>query len=250
MERARRRRLAEELAARVVKSRGDIVSVVLFGSVARGDDGTDSDVEIAAIARRGLARREVDRFILDGVLFGVYWYNAAGLRRQMLEPEGDATKHGFLDGVPLYDSTRWFERLKREVADLPPSFYHRSAEDALHQMYEYVCKARNARRRRDDANIAYATGVVGYEARVLAALLNRRHYRSENTMTDEWLQFPDLPEDFQRKVKPLVEGSVTLRVRYESAMALWRLCREWAATCGVRLRVVRRLPARPVAKTR
>jgi len=247
MERARRRQLAEELAAKIVRSRSDVVAVVLFGSVARGDDGPDSDVELTAVVRRG--GHEAQRFVLGGVLFNVYWSNAAGYRRHLLEPDGDAAKHGFADGVALHDPHGWFARLKRDIANLPTSFYRRSAEDALHQMYEYVCKARNAQRRGDNANVVYATGVVGYLARVLAALLNRRHYRSENTMADEWLGFPDLPQEFRRHVTRLVGGSASVPMRYESAMALWRLCQTWAAQRGVRLRAVRSLRKVRVPKT-
>jgi kanamycin nucleotidyltransferase len=247
MERTRRRQLAEELAAKVARSRKDVVAVILFGSVARGDDGPDSDVELTAVVRR--AGGAAQRFVLGGVLFNVYWRNAAGERRHMLEPDGDATRHGFLDGLPLYDTHAWFAHLKRDVANLPASFYVRSAENALHEMYEYVCKARNARRRGDEANVVYATGVVGYLARVLAALLNHRHYRSENTMTDEWRQFPDLPGDFGRLVGPLVGGSAPLQERYDSAIALWRLCRTWAARRRVRLRTVQNLREIRIPKT-
>jgi len=247
MERARRRRLAEELAAKIARSRKDVVAVVLFGSVARGDDGPDSDVEMAALVRRG--GREAQRFVLGGVLFNVYWLSAAASRHHMLDPDGDAAKHGFLEGTPLYDPHGWFVHLKRDVENLPTSYYRRSAEDALHHMYEYVCKARNARRRGDDANVVYATRVVGYFARVLAALLNGRHYASENTMTDEWGGFADLPKGFRRHVMPLIGGSASVRVRYDCAMVLWRLCRAWAARRGVRLRTVRSLPRIRAPKT-
>src|SRR3972149_11164347 len=138
MERARRRQLAEELAAKVERSRKAVVAVVLFGSVARGDDGPDSDVEIGAVARRG--GREAERFVLGGVLFNVYWYNAAGLRRQMLEPDGDATKHGFFDGIPLTDPFGWFARLKREVGDLPAAYSPPAPEGAPPPQYGYVGK--------------------------------------------------------------------------------------------------------------
>lgn len=242
MERARRRRLAEELAAKVAKSRKDVMAVVLFGSVARGDDGPDSDVEIAAVVRGSRsAPRDAQRFVLGGVLFSVYWYNAPGLRAQMLSADGDASRHGFLDGVALHDPFRWFERLKGEVAALPESFYAKSSEEALHQMYEYVCKARNAWRRKDDANVVYATGVVGSLARVVAALVNRRHYASENTMATEWRDFPDLPASFGRHLAPLLAEAASSERRYEAAMALWRSTREWAARRGVRLRTIRDL---------
>ncbi len=239
MDRARRRQLAEELAAKVVRAREDVVAVVLFGSVARGDDAPHSDVELFVAVRRG--EWSTQRFVLGGVLFDVYWSSAVGLRRHMLEAHGDATRHGFLDGVPLYDPHGWFAQLKRDVSHLPQSFYRKSAEHALHSMYEYVCKARNAQRRGDTGNVVYATGVIGHEARVIVALLNRRHYRSENTMTTEWRGFPDLPRQFARLVTPLLGDRTPARRRYECAMALWRVTRSWAGRRGVRLRTVRSL---------
>ncbi len=239
MNRTRRRRLAEELTAKIVKSKKDVVAIVLFGSVARGDDAPDSDVEICVILRRGGQRPQ--RFVLDGVLFTVYWFSTAGMRRQMLEVSGDATRHGFKEGIALYDPNGWFARLRRDIERLPAEFYHKCAEDALHSMYEYVCKARNAWRRKDTANIVYATGVVGYEARVLAALMNRRHYRSENSMMSEWREFPDLPMGFTRYVDSLISDSATPQKRYNAAMNLWRITRVWANRRDVKLRTVRGL---------
>src|SRR2546427_5764474 len=247
MERGRRRRLAKDLADRVARSRKDVVAVVLFGSVARGDDGPDSDVEMTAVVRRG--GHEAQRFVLGGVLFNVYWSSAAGVRRHMLEADGDATRHGFLDGIALYDPHGWFARLRREVANLPASFYRQSAEDALHQMYEYVCKARNAKRRGDDRNVVYATGVIGASARVVLALVNRRHYTSENTMTAEWRTFSDIPRNFGRYLAPLVAERASIERRYESAIALWRLTRVWAARRGIRLKEARSPPESRIPQT-
>lgn len=248
MERARRRRLVDQLAARVRRSREDIVAIVLFGSVARGDDGPDSDVDLYAVLRGGRPRQD-EYFVLGGVLFCVYWRSAIHVRHEMLDVAGDATRHGFMGGVALYDPTGWFVKLRREVANLPASHFRESATKALHNLYEYVCKARNAWRRGDDNNVHYATGVIGYEARVLVALINRRHYVSENAMASDWRGFSDLPPEFQRHVEPLLRGSASTTVRYEAAMALWTTTRRWAARRGVSLRTVRSLREIRIPKT-
>lgn len=247
MERARRRRLAEELAAKIVRSRTDVVALVLFGSVSRGDDRPNSDVELCAVTRRG--PWEPEYFVLDGVLFCIYWRSAAQLRHEMLDVAGDATRHGFMDGTVLHDPSGWFVRLGREVANLPTSHFRGSATKALHNMYEYVCKTRNAYRSGDWPNVYYATGVVGYEARVLVALVNRRHYRSENTMATEWREFADLPPGFDRHVAPLIGGDASTAFRFRAAMALWANTRRWAARRGVRLRTVQSLRGIRIPKT-
>lgn len=248
MERVRRRRLAEQLAAKVQRSRDDIVAVVLFGSVARGDDGPDSDVDLCIITRRGGSRQK-QYFVLEGTLFSLLWRSAMGVRHEMLDVEGDATRHGFLDGIALYDPTGWFVRLRREVENVPASLFRESATETLHNMYEYVCKARNAWREGDGDNVQYATGVVGYEARVLVALMNRYHYRSENTMTTAWRRFTDLPPEFARHVGALLQARTSVAARYRAAMALWTNTQRWASRRGVSLRTVRSLGEVRIPKT-
>ena len=246
MDRARRRRLAEELAAKIVRARKDVRAVILFGSVARGDDLPDSDVELRVVAAKG--PWEPTRFLLDGILFSVYWTRWPSLMHGMLEPDGDAQRRGFLAGVALYDPEGLFRKLYARVAALPPSFYPKSAEEALFQAYEYVCKARNARRRGDRANLEYGARVAAYNLASVVALVNRRHFTSENTMSSEWREFPDLPRGFDR-IAAILDGGTSDRRLAEDTEALWRITRDWAARRGVRLRTVRSLREVRIPKT-
>jgi len=246
MDRARRRRLAEELAAKVVRARKDVRAVVLFGSVARGDDLPDSDVELIAVAAKG--PWEPTRFVLGGVLFSVYWKRWPSLMQSMLEPDGDAQRRGFLGGVALYDPEGLFRKLHALVAALPRAFYPKSAEEALHGAYEYLCKTRNAWRRRDRANLEYGARVTAYNLASVVALVNRRHFTSENTVPTEWRDFPDLPRGFDR-IAAVVKGGGSDRRLYEDTMALWRATRDWAARRRVRLHTVRSLRQVRIPKT-
>jgi len=238
MERARRRRLAEELAAKIVRARKDVRAVILIGSVARGDDGPDSDVDMKVVAAKG--PWEPTRFVLGGVLFSVYWSRWESLMQEMLEPDGDAERHGFLGGVALYDPEGLFRKLHARVAALPRTFHPASAQAALDQAYEYLCKTRNAWRRRDRANLEYAAWETAYFLASAVALRNRHHFGSENTVFSEWREFPDLPRGFER-IAAIFEGGLSDRRMYEDVEALWRSTRDWAARRGVRLHTVRGL---------
>lgn len=245
MDRARRRRLAEELAAKIVRARKDVRAVILIGSVARGDDGPDSDVDMKVVAAKG--PWEPVRFLLGGVLFSVYWSRWESLLQEMLEPDGDAERHGFLGGVALYDPEGLFRKLHARVAALPRTFHPASAQEALYQAYEYLCKARNAWRRRDGANLEYAAWETAYLLASVAALVNRRHFASENTVFSEWRQFPDLPRGFER-ITAIFEGGLSDRRLHGETEALWRTTRDWAARRGVRMKEVRRLASVEIPK--
>ena len=247
MQRARRRKLVNDLALKIRRTRPDVRSVILFGSVARGDDLSDSDVDLTVIAKRG--PWEPQRFVLGGVLFNVYWKSWQSMLRDMLELRGDATRHGFLDGVALYDPEGLLPKLRKLVASLPESFVRASATEALHEMYEYVCKVRNAWRSRDRANLEYAARITATHATTVVALLNHRYYASENAVWAGWRAFPDLPPGFSALVPRVFKGRLPNRRLYETAMATWDTTRAWAAQRGVRLRVVRTLRAVRVPKT-
>ncbi|HYS72120.1 MAG TPA: kanamycin nucleotidyltransferase C-terminal domain-containing protein [Thermoplasmata archaeon] len=167
----------------------------------------------------------------------------------MLELRGDAVRHGFLDGVALHDPEGLLPKLRARVAALPESFVRASATEALHEMYEYVCKARNARQVGDRANLEYAARVTAAHATSVVALLNHRHYKSENTISDGWREFPDLPPKFATLVPQIFEGGLPNRRLYDTAMAVWDSTRAWAARRGVRLHTVRTLPAIRAPKT-
>src|SRR3990170_5147628 len=129
MDRARRRKLVEDLAAKIRRSRRDVRAIVLFGSVARGDDLPDSDVDLIVVA--GLGPWKPQKFTLGGVLFNVYWKRWPGLLRDMLEPGPGAERHGFLEGEALYDPDGLLTKLRSLAGRLPEAWYRESAEAEL-----------------------------------------------------------------------------------------------------------------------
>jgi len=78
--------------------------------------------------------------------------------------------------------------------------------------------------------------------------VNRRHFTSENTVSSEWREFPDLPRGFDR-IAAILDGGTSDRRLAEDTEALWRITRDWAARRGVRLRTVRSLREVRIPKT-
>ena len=248
MDRARRRKLVEDLAAKIRRSRKDVRAIILIGSVARGDDLPDSDVDLAVVASRGPWKPQ--KFTLDGALFNVYWKRWPSLLREMLEPGPGAERHGFLEGEALYDPERLLTKLRSLVGQLPEAWYRESAAAELEEAYEYVGKAKNAWRRRDRANLEYGARVAAYRLASVVAYVNRRHFSTENAVSTEWREFPDVPPGFARPFRRIVQGRPSDRALHEATLALWRVTRDWAAARGVRLHAVRSLAGVRIPKTR
>jgi len=170
--------------------------------------------------------------------------------RDMLEPGPGAERHGFLDGEALYDPDGLMQKLRSLVAALPESWYRESAQDELNEAYEYVCKAKNAWRRRDRANLEYGARVAAYRLASVVAFVNRRHFATENAVPTQWRQFADVPPGFARPFRRIVEGRGTDRALYEATLEVWKATQDWAAARGVRLHAVRRVADVAVPKTR
>ena len=223
-------------------------AIVLFGSVARGDDLPDSDVDLIVVA--GLGPWKPQKFTLGGVLFNVYWKRWPGLLRDMLEPGPGAERHGFLEGEALYDPDGLLTKLRSLAGRLPEAWYRESAEAELNEAYEYVCKAKNAWRRRDRANLEYGARVSAYRSASVVAYLNRRYFATENAVPTQWREFSDVPPGFAGPFRRIVEGRASDRALYEATLAVWRATRDWAAARGVRLHAVRSLADVRIPKTR
>jgi len=101
-----RKEVAEEFARSIRENHGaSIEEVILFGSVARGEDGVDSDIDIVVVGNgdrfrlRRMIMIDVMRFLLE---YGVY-ISTKVLTRELKEDIGDS---GFMqtirrEGIPI-----------------------------------------------------------------------------------------------------------------------------------------------------
>lgn len=237
----RLRRLAARVAQRILQERKDVLAIGIAGSVARGEAGPGSDLDMDVIVRRG--PREHVGVVLDGTLLSLSFKTRRDFERHFTEASANLShRHGGLHAEVLYDPGGLFASVRAKVARLPEQVYRDSARDVLARMYEYLGKMRNARRRADHRNVVYGAWIVGLQAINLVGLLNRRPYTSENTMWSEWRAFPALPPGFA----DLVDVACGFRRVSDTTLltateALWSTCQRWAGRRGVRLRAIRNL---------
>ena len=243
----RLRAIAEQLARRILRERGDVVAIAIVGSVARGEARAGSDLDIDVVVRRG--RGNHVSAVVDGTIVSLSFTPRSAFARQFGEATGWlAQRLGGLRADVLYDPGGLFPKLRDRVARLPAVTYRRSAREALVEMYEYLGKLRKARWRGDHANLVYAAWVVGVNAIRLVALVNRRWYASENTLWTEWRSFPSLPPRFSE----LDAVACGFRRTGDAALArtteaLWRTCERWARRRGIRLPRVRSVRSIPIS---
>ena len=139
-----RMRLAKAIARELrQRERSNLVAVGVFGSVARGEDRTFSDLDLLVVTRR--RRRGIRHEIRDGVLVTVHQVTPAEARREVTEgPWLNGPLSGWRGTRALYDPARLIARL-RGIARRPSreAFRESARRDLIETLEEYG-KVKNA----------------------------------------------------------------------------------------------------------
>jgi hypothetical protein len=174
--------LARELTGALLRRHGTdaIVAVGVHGSVARGDDGEESDLDLAVIT----ARPEVevpDRFLRHrGVVVGLGAVAADAYLEEAghIGPAWPLAADQYVNHLVLHDPGEFFHRLRHvheaAVEQSPPEAFRAAAGYDLVQLLSWEAKAREAELAGD---LAVASLAVR-EAAVLAALVVGLHTRT------------------------------------------------------------------------
>jgi kanamycin nucleotidyltransferase len=148
IERGQRFETALAIADRIHQHYGErVLAIGLYGSVARGADGPYSDIEMHCVLHgadfevshewsAGPWKAEVDVYSQDVML----------ARARTLDLDWPLTHRSYVEVMPLYDPTGFFERLRVAVLDHPDqAFRQLIGMTIVGEVYEVVGKVRNAR---------------------------------------------------------------------------------------------------------
>lgn len=243
----RLRKLAAEVARRILRDRRDVLAIGVCGSVARGEAGPGSDLDMQVIVRTGPGKHT--SVVLGRTFISLSFRPLREVERDFTQASAYlAHQRGGLQVRVVHDPLGLFPKLRAKATRLPGTVWDESARDALAEMSEYMGKLRNARARRDHANLVYAAWIVGVHAINLVGNMNRRDYASENTMWSEWRDFPSLPPRFGERVDVACGfRRASDRQLAATTEALWASCRRWATARGIRLRTIRSLRSLPIS---
>ena len=233
LSRAARRAILDDLVSQLRAHYGrSLLALGVYGSIARGEDGPFSDIELFAVLdgrdiddslewSNGPWKAEIDLYSQDVLLA---W--AATV-------EGDwAVSHGSLLGVqPIHDPGGFFERLRQAVLSQPGEVFRTAqAELIVGEIYEMVGKIRNALAQDNPAPLAlFASHLAEYGA-CLVGLENRRTFTTSARMFADALALPGAPQGFAVVCELVMSGRLDQPAEIGSlADTFWEGIEAWAA---------------------
>ena len=160
-----RLKLAERMAAELRRrERRNLVAVGLYGSVARGEDRTHSDVDLLVVVRK--KRATIQHLVRAGTLVTILQQTPAEARAEVTGSRADlnAALGGWQSMQLMYDPSGLLSRLTKRAKHPTREQFRQAARQAFLETYEDLGKLRNAVDDEGEARemaIWYTDGAMG-----------------------------------------------------------------------------------------
>ncbi len=189
---------------------GQVLAVGVYGSLARGDDGPYSDIEMYCVLRgagldtpyewsAGAWKAEVD---VQGADVLLEW-------AAEFDERWSLTHGSLIHILPLHDPEGFFQRLRAPVFDhAPAEFDELIAATIVGELYEFLGKIRNGLASGNTSCLpALAVEMAQYGAYIIS-LAHRTLYTSSSTLFAESLSLPDRPLGYDELCRLVMSGQL------------------------------------------
>jgi kanamycin nucleotidyltransferase len=228
--------LAQAITQAILRQHGDsVIAVAIYGSVAKEEDETYSDLEMWAVMQDPFATRE-QAFIYQDISVELSYLS----RERMLAQAGEVTSlwpleadayHAFRT---LFERQDFSEQVYQVTSNLREADFHAAMRQAMIETFENLGKLKNAWERADQYGVIECGRRLTFTTAMLIGLANRRFYPSLRGLHQLAKQMPRQPRDYPRLLD--LAGAFTTTDRsqvYQAALELWENLQIFAQELGV-----------------
>lgn len=209
----------------------DLLSIGLYGSLARGEDGPYSDIEIFGVL-------QTDHYIQRHEWCTAEWkaevdlYGKQTLRdlAARVDERWPLTHSAFLTVLPLDDPERFFAELRAIVQTRPDSLFREAIKNLLvDDVFECIGKIRNAQVLEMPTTLPALVLKLAQAVAMVIGLANRQCFSTGTSVITEAMVLPDRPEGFSELGKLILTGDLhDSRQLGTLCENLWQGINEWA----------------------
>ncbi len=238
--------LAHEIADRVRARYGDAVMAIgIYGSLARGDDGPYSDIEMLCVLR-AISQRQIVEWSAGPWKAEVDLYSEEELLRkaEMVDGRWPLTHGAFRHILPLHDPQVILARVRSATYAAADSAFRAAIEELLVcNLYEFIGKVRNDAASGWTGALAMRAVEIVRDTAYAIALSQRHTYTSSAKLLAEALDLPDQPAGFAPLARLVMAGRLDDAPMVIAACeALWSGLEAWAAAHGLTMVSTERIP--------
>src|SRR2546425_15831 len=205
----------------------NVIGVMVHGSVASGEPGPFSDIDLVAVTSGGRKPSELSFF--DGDIYvGVCFIRVTELEREFSDPKAFFWARGSAKATRvLYDPKRVLKRILARWRLAKPSqqILEKSLWDTYHNIIEYSGKLRNGWRNREEYMTRYAAQVIAQHVDRAVIALNHISIISENYVWHQVLNAKKRPSHLGIDY-PIARGIRATKETSKIYRSTMRLCSE------------------------
>jgi len=224
---------ANRAASFVRREHPHLAGILVHGSVARGEPGPFSDIDMLGVTNR--KRKPSDFSYFDGDIYvGVGFLSVAALENEFTDPRTFFWARGSATATRILYDPRDILRsimLRWKKTEPPHQILEKSLWDDYHNIIEYSGKLRNSWLKRDEFLTRYSARVIAQHVERAIIALNDISVISENYLWQQILNARKRPMHL-RTDYPLalgIRGTEEAARVYRSAL---RLCKETLRLIG------------------
>ena len=205
----------------------NLVGILLHGSVARGEPGPFSDIDIVGVVSHGKKPSEFSFFDED-IYVGVGFVSVEQLKKEFTDPKAFFWARGSAKATTVfYDPKGILKRIVAMWHGRRPSrqLLEKSLWDDYHNLIEYTGKLRNSWFYQDDYLTRYSAMIIAQRVERAVTAVNDLSIISENYLPRQVLGAKKKPTHL-RTDYPIARGLKPTRRTQAVYQAALRLCKE------------------------
>jgi len=219
---------AKRAASIVKREHPHLTGILVHGSVARGEPGPYSDIDLLAVTGPGKKKPSEYSYFDGDIYVGVGFQSVTELEKEFTDPYKFFWARGSAKATRLlYDPKGVLRSIMSRWKTAKPSFQilQESLWDAYHHIIEYSGKLRNGWLKHDEYLTRYSARILAVQVERAIIALNDISIISENYLWDQILKAKKKPTHI-RTDYPLASTMSSTRDLSEVYRSTMRLCRE------------------------
>jgi predicted nucleotidyltransferase len=224
---AERLKIANETAKEIIRRYGknNILSIGIYGSVARNEDDEFSDLEMIAIIKR---KEFFKHYFFKGIIVsidGLTFKNAIKTVRKV-DCEWSLKSSKLLYQKIIYGNKSIINKFDREIKSVKDSDLRKAAEEQISWMFDSLSKIKNANKTKNLGKMLVPVAFYTIQVNLFIGILNKYIYKRQYfDSIEEAKNLKKLPKNYY-KLMMILYTSTDLDKVTKAATQLFNNCSE------------------------
>jgi len=222
--------------------KADIIAIGVYGSLALGNDGPFSDIEMHVVTKDGIKIKSYE-FIYEKFKIEINTKQKNEfLNEAMMVDDSWAIRVGmFINILSIYDPNNFFNDVRKLPFHVPDAAIRETMREfMIWEPYETMAKIRNNYNCKNFNYLPLGAKDLIWQTSKLIGLANKQYYSTRARTFEESLKMNSKPSGYEELVFCVMDGKLNDKEYiYKLCEGLWLGLNDWYAELGIDYKVIK-----------